>query len=136
MAEQIRIDTGSVDYEVIDKNGNVIGEFEFVPTDVGILNRYEKVIDFFNSKKFSDSIKENELIEFSNEIKEQFDYLFNYPVSDGLFAKCDPLTVTANGDFFFEAAIDAIAKVIESTMKKRVDKKLAMVKKVTEKYHK
>ena len=41
-----------------------------------------------------------------------------------------------HGDFFFEQALEGVGAIIESVTKKRLDKKLAKIKKATEKYEK
>ena len=49
MAEKITFNTGAKSYEIVDQDGNDLGVFRFVPTDVGILNRYKETAAFFAS---------------------------------------------------------------------------------------
>ena len=49
MAEKITFNTGAKSYEIVDQDGNELGVFRFVPTDVGILNRYKETAAFFAS---------------------------------------------------------------------------------------
>ena len=39
MAEKITFNTGAKNYEIVDQDGNELGVFRFIPTDVGILNK-------------------------------------------------------------------------------------------------
>lgn len=136
----LKVNTGAVNVSLQDKDGEELGTFKFNPTDTGILTRYENVVDFFNSIKFADEMTEEESLakvkEMDEKIGEQFDYLFGYRVSDGIFGRCGACTVTENGDLYFEIVIEQIATLIEQTMQKRVEKKLKKVKKYTDKYHK
>lgn len=133
---ELSVDTGSVVVEVKNERDEKIGEIEILPTDFEILNRYEKVVEFFNSLEVSENPDEKELNALSESIKEQFDYLFNYSVSECVFSKCGPLTIVSNGDFFFEDVLVKICGLIEKITDRRVKKKMAKVKKATAKYHK
>lgn len=142
MAEHmtLQVDTGAVTIDLTDKNGKKIGEFDFNPSDSNIFKRYENVVDFFNSVSFSENVGDDKKIEEVNKLAEdigkQFDYLFGYSVADGMFSSCGALTVTANGDFFFEAVLEGVANLIEKVTKQRINKKLAKVRKATAKYQK
>lgn len=134
-ALKLSVDTGSVLIEVDDR-GEKIGEFRFNPADIDIVKRYEKVEEYFNSIKVDENASAEEVLAFTDRIKEQFDYLLNYKVSDSLFSKCNPLTPLANGDFYCENVLDGIANIIENTMNQRLEKKKAKIQKATAKYHK
>ena len=45
----IVVDDGSKVYDIVNKRGKKLGEFEFRPSDTNIVKRYEEVVDFFNS---------------------------------------------------------------------------------------
>ena len=123
----LKVNTGAVTVNVENENGKKIGEFEFVPTDTDILKRYGSVVDFFNNVSFEENeVNEETVKKFSDQIREQFDHLFNYPVSDSIFSKCGPLTPVQNGDFFFEVVLDGIRCIIEKVTNERA----------TAKYHK
>ena len=142
MAEvsKLRVETGALTVEVEDERGAVIGAFDFNPADSNILKRYGAVVDFFNAVALEDTADEEQQLrqmeKLADDIAGQFDYLLGYEVSGGLFGKCGPLTVTKNGDFFFEQVLEGVGSLIESVTKKRLDKKLAKIKKATEKYEK
>ena len=137
---KLRVETGALAVEVEDETGAVIGSFSFNPADSNILKRYGAVVDFFNGVNFDESLPEQEQLDAMNKLADdiagQFDYLLGPGVSEGVFGRCGPLTVTKNGDFFFEQVLQGVGSLIESVTKKRLDKKLAKVQKATEKYDK
>lgn len=132
----LKVDTGAVTVDVENENGKKIGEFEFVPTDTDIVNRYGSVVEFFNNVSFNENEGNEEIVKkFSSQIRDQFDHLFNYPVSDSIFSKCGPLTPVQNGDFFLEVVLDGIRGIIENVTNERVEKKMKKIRKATAKYH-
>lgn len=137
MAEEkklvLDIDTGSVIVEIRDK-GETIGEFKFNPNDVDIIKRYDHVIEAFNGMIIPEDVGKEDVFIASDEIKKQFDYLLNYNVSDQIFSKCNPLTLTASGDFYAEDVLIKIAGIIEKVTNQRIKKKETKIKKATAKY--
>lgn len=139
MSEQtmtLQVSTGAQLIELQNENGTKIGQFEFVPTDVGIIERYRKVADFFDTYQLPKEPTEEDLLALENSVREQFDLLFGYHVSDGMFENCAALTVVEDGDFFFEKVLDGISGLIEKTMKARVERKKQKIRKYTAKYGK
>lgn len=136
MSEKMKlsVDTGSITVELEDKNGNVIGEFEFVPTDTDILKRFDAVVDAMNNLQMGDNPTAEAIIQTSDTVREQFDYLLSGKVSDGIFAKCGPFTTVKSGNFFFEEVLEGIGNLIESTTKQRINKKLSKARKAAAKY--
>lgn len=133
---KIVIDTGSVVFDIEDAKGRILGQLEFIPTDSDIIRRYKEVVEKFNSMKIGENPTEDDILSFSDTVKEQVNYLLNYDVSSSIFSICGPLTVVTSGDFFFENVMDAVATAIESVMKQRVEKKMEKVRRATAKYHK
>lgn len=131
----LSVDTGSVLINVDDK-GETIGQFRFNPSDMDILRRYESVVDALNAITVAEGAGAEEMLKISDEIKKQFDFLLNYNVSEGIFAKCNPFSLTADGNFYFENVIKGIAGLIEKTTNQRIIKKLKKIQKATSKYHK
>lgn len=129
----LNVDTGSVEVEIRDK-GEPIGTFKFNPNDMDIVNRYENVIESLQKMEISNENTEEAAFKISNEIKKQFDYLLNYNVSEKIFCKCNPLTLTTNGDFYCEDVLEKIANIIEQVTEQRIKKKKAKIKKATAKY--
>lgn len=136
MSEKMKlsVDTGSINVELEDKNGNIIGEFEFVPTDSDILKRFEAVVNVFNGMSFGDEPDTETINRAADTVREQFDYLLGGPVSVGIFAKCGPFTVVKSGNFFFEEVLEGVGGLIESATKQRINKKLAKARKAAAKY--
>lgn len=131
----LSVDTGSVLINIEDK-GDIIGQFRFNPADIDIAKRYKKVIDSMNKIEISENSSDEEIFKATDEIKNQFDYLLNYNVSGEIFKKANPLTPTANGDFYCENVLDGIREIIEKTTEERLEKKVAKINKATKKYHK
>lgn len=131
----LNVDTGSVLVEVRDRNEK-IGEFRYNPSDIDIAQRYEQVAKNLEDAKISDNPDVEEVFAFSNMIKDQFDYLLNYKVSDALFAKCNPLTPLSDGEFYCVRVLDGIVKLFEDTTNQRIARKKAKINKATAKYHK
>lgn len=142
MAEimKLTVDTGAITIELVDEKGREIGTFDFNPSDSNIIRRYKEVVEHFG--EISQSIRdagglgEEEVGRISDEIAQQIDYLLGYNVSEQVFCRLGALTITGNGDLYFERVLDGIADVIEKITSQRVEKKLARVRKATEKYSK
>lgn len=132
---KLSVDTGSILVDIDDK-GEIIGRFRFNPNDPDILKRYEKVIESLETINVTENADADEIFRISDILKEQINYLLNYNVSDELFAKCNPLTLTSNGDFYVENIIDGIVGIIERTTDSRLKMKRAKIQKATAKYHK
>lgn len=129
----LNVDTGAVVVEIRDK-GETIGEFKFNPNDADIVKRCENVVEALQKIEISENSNTDDIFAVSDEIKKQFDYLLNYKVSDSIFCKCNPLTLTADGDFYCEDVLEKIANIIEKVTKQRVDKKKAKIQRATAKY--
>ena len=142
MAETMKltVDTGAITIELVDEKGREIGTFDFNPSDSNIIRSYNEVVAHFG--EISQSIRdagglgEEEVGRISDEIAQQIDYLLGYNVSEQVFCRLGALTITGNGDLYFERVLDGIADVIEKITSQRVEKKLARVRKATEKYSK
>ena len=66
----LKVDTGAVTVDVENENGKKIGEFEFVPTDTDIVNRYGSVVEFFNNVSFNENEGNEEIVKkFSSQIR-------------------------------------------------------------------
>ena len=45
----LQVSTGAQLIELLNENGRKFGEFELVPTDIGIVDRYRDVVKYFDS---------------------------------------------------------------------------------------
>lgn len=131
---QFIIDDGL--HNVVFKNnkGEVFSEFSFNPSDTGLLSRYDSFIEFLESLEIKeDGDTASQILEFENSIKEKIDELFNRNVSESIFKTYSPCTIFANGDMFIEVVIKHMGDVIEKETDNRLKKKVAKIKKATEK---
>ena len=130
---KLQVETGAVTVELEDENGAALGSFSFNPADSNILRRYGSVIDHFNAIELDrtqdEQAQARQMNALADDIAGQFDYLLGGPVSEGIFAQCGPLTVTKNGDFYFERVLEGVGALVEKTTKKRLDKKMARIQK-------
>lgn len=137
MAEviQLSVDTGAIVVDINDR-GEIIGRIRFNPNDLDIARRYESVVSSLEKVSVPEKASMEDVFKVTDEIKRQMDYLLNANVSEEIFAKCNPLTLTASGDFYVENVMEGIAGLIEKTTNQRVEKKRAKIQKATAKYHK
>ena len=130
---KLQLDTGAVTVEMEDESGRALGSFSFQPADSNLLKRYGAVVEHFNAIKLEQTEDEQRQAEqmsrLCDDIGQQFDYLLGGDVAKEIFAKCGPLTVTKNGDFFFEQVLEGVGALVEKVTKKRLDKKLARIRK-------
>lgn len=132
---KLSVDTGSLLIDIDDKGEN-IGQFRFNPNDLDIVKRYDEVVKTLETIQVPENSDENTIFEISDELKRQMDYLLNYNVSSEIFAKCNPLTLTASGDFYIENVLEGIASLVKRTMDKNLSRKKAKIRKATAKYNK
>lgn len=142
VGNKIKIDDGSKVYDIENMRGETIGQFSFVPSDMGIIERYNHTIGVFEN--LQDKLNENEddsdLIkvkeEAETEIKREIDYLFDADVSGSFFKGKSPFTPLENGEFYVENVINAVKSVIELETGKRLGKAKTRASKYTQKYRK
>ena len=141
----LNVASGAKLVPIIDADGEQIGSFRFNPTDTNIAYRYKEVVDFFENhiKDFAIGSDENlegdEILErglaLQNAVNEKIDLLIGYEAHGSVFEKCGAMSITENGDFFYEQIIGGIAELIEQTTKQRV-KKMEKIRKATARYQK
>lgn len=122
----IVVDDGSIKVPVLNKHGEEIGVFYFRPTDIGIIDRYNKIAGDFdnitaplenisiNNDGTVDEQNESELTalkEAEKRLYDACDYLFGGNVSEAFFGKMHPFS-PVGGHFYCENALDAIGKYI------------------------
>lgn len=134
------IEDGLKTYDIANKSGKIYGSFSFEPSDMGILKRYNEVINAFEKMDLNfsnDDIAKNieKFVEIESVVYEKFDYLFNTEISKTLFSVTSPLTILPSGKMFLEASLEAIGQVIEGETGERVKKMNNRIRKHTSKYH-
>lgn len=144
MAEQISnkningivVDDGSVKESILNKQGEEIGVFYFRPTDVGMIDRYNKMASDFdkitaplehvniNPDGTVDEKNEAEaaaMKEAVDRLYEACNYLFDGNFSEAFFGKMHPFS-PVNGRFYCENALDAVGKYISRQFDREVIK--------------
>lgn len=135
----IQISTGLQTVDIVNEQGQKIGEFSFNPTDSNILNRYKETAAWFESIKFptnEDGDRLTQVSEFCDEISKRIDYIFGTATSSSLFGACGPLTILPNGEFFFEDVLKSVGAFVGEVIQERANEVQARVKKATAKYSK
>ena len=131
-----KVKTGALNVVLTNEDDTEIGRFSFNPVDLNIIRRYEEVVANLEKMEVPEDATEKDILELSDRLEEQIDYLLNSKASKSVFAICNPLTLTESGDFFIENIIVEIADVIEQVTDQRIKKKQAKSKRATSKYHK
>lgn len=132
----IIVDDGTKVFPILNKAKKKLGEFVFAPSDTNIVKRYKEVQTFIENMKPEDYPDgEDGLQKMESDIVNQMDYLVNADTKETFFKILGPLTPLHNGDYYFESVLNAVASVIGSEMKVRLERSEAKIRKYTEKYH-
>ena len=118
--QTIKLNTGEVSYELKDENGEHIGAIRFNPADFDLVRRAEAVEKFFTEYTVPDALDLESFFACSDEIKKQFDYLLNRPVSEEIFSVCNPLTLLADGTYYFTQVLTVIMDLVQKETAKRI----------------
>ena len=111
MANKIVIDDGFKTYDIENKEGKILGQFSFNPSDTSIIHRHEEVVNELSELSFDEQNTENideELKRIEKVIYEKINYLLNADVAEAFFSIMGPLTPLASGQYFIESVLDAI----------------------------
>lgn len=131
----IVVDDGSKVYDIVNKMGKKLGEFEFRPSDTNIVKRYEEVVDFFNNFTLPDNADEvYKLAE--KEMTEKMSYLIGGDAGEAFFSIMGPFSALASGELFIENVLGSIAKVIEKELSIRTKRVQRRMNKYVAKYQK
>lgn len=140
----IVVDDGSVRVPINNKHGDEIGVFYFRPTDVGLIDRYNKVAADFDkiveplesvdikpdgTADEKDEAETAAMKEAESRLYEACDYLFDGNMSEAFFGKMHPFS-PVGGKFYCEIALNAVAAFIS----KQFDKEVSKVNKRVDKY--
>lgn len=144
----ITVDDGSVKESIVNKFGDEIGVFYFRPTDIGIIERYNKVAKDFdkiveplenidvNPDGTTDENNEAELEAMKKAEKllyEACDYLFGGNMSEAFFGKMRPFSIV-NGHFYAENALEAVGNYISRQFERETKRINSRVNKYTHGY--
>ena len=131
----IIIDDGSKAYNIKNKQGKILGRFEFRPSDTNIVRRYEEVVDFFNNFSVPENT-DQAMKTAEKEMTEKMSYLIGADAEEAFFTIMGPFSALASGELFVENVLGAIAKVIEKEMDVRTKRVQRRMNKYVAKYHK
>ncbi len=136
MARQIKIDDREW-IEIVNSSGEVTGGFYWNPSDLDIVKRCEKVMDFFDGMEVPKKESEADtLFALSDAIKEQFDYLISPGASEALFGHANPLSPREDGSLYAEYVLGQIVAFVESELDVRMRKTTAKIEQYTKGYDK
>lgn len=131
----IIIDDGSKVYNIKNRQGKLLGKFEFRPSDTNIVKRYEEVVDFFNSFSLPEDT-DQAMQTAEKEMTDKMSYLTGGDAGDAFFSIMGPFSALATGELFVENVLKAISKVIEKELSVRTQKVQRRMNKYVAKYHK
>ena len=144
----ITVDDGSVEVPIRNKQQEVIGVFVFRPTDIGIIERYNKVIGDFDeitAPLESVNIKADGTVDEKNEAEmkamkeaeqrlyDACNYLFGGNFAEAFFGKMHPFS-PVNGRFYCENALNAVGQYISAQFDREVKKVNSRVERYTHGY--
>lgn len=144
----ITVDDGSVEVPIQNKQHEVIGVFVFRPTDLGIIERYNEVVDDFEkitAPLQSVNIKADGTVDDKNEAEmtamkeaeqrlyEACNYLFGGNFAEAFFGKMHPFS-PVGGRFYCEHALNAVGQYISAQFEREVKKVNTRVERYTHGY--
>lgn len=132
---EIIVDDGSKLYTIKNKRGKFLGKFEFRPSDTNIVNRYEEVLNFYNSYKMPENPTDEDMKKAETEIVQKISYLIGEDADEAFFSILGPFSPLESGELFVENVLNAISKVIEREMQLRTKKVQKRMNKYVAKYH-
>ena len=145
---RIVVDEGSIKVPICNKYGDEIGVFYFQPTDIGMVDRYNKAMSEFDkiteplesvNIKGDGTVDENDeagfeaMREAQRRLYEACDYLFGGNMSEAFFGKVHPFS-PVNGRFYCENALEAVGKFIRRQFSRETAKINNRVNKYTHGY--
>ena len=138
-AFELTVDDGRIKVPVKNNYGDEIGVFYFNPTDINILDRYNKAIEDFEN--VADTVSKidvennDELAKATEQVYAICNYIFDGDVANAFFGKINPFT-PINGMLYFEKVIDSISQFISAQIDKENAQVEKRIKKYTKKYEK
>lgn len=132
----IVVDDGSERVPILNKHGDEIGVFYIRPTDIGIIDRYNKVVKDFDkitaplenvninpdgSVDEKDEAEKAAMDEAVKNLNKACDYLFDGNMSEAFFGKMHPFS-PVKGRFYCENALNAVANFISHQFNREVAK--------------
>lgn len=141
----IQVDDGFQRVPITNKYGEEIGVFKFNPTDIGIIERYNKLADTFdritepleavqNAPESADGSMDDRQVKALEEAKERLyaavDELFGGNAAEAFFGKTHPFS-PVDGNFYCETVLQAVGQFISAQFDTETKKMSARVEKYT-----
>lgn len=150
MAKQIKTSVkAGEEYEFLDVQGKPLFTVWVNPSDLGIIQRAQDLIDFLSnldlSVKDSTGNVEKEptleetarvLNENTKVLAEKLDGLFNADISAAIFSVMSPFTPLASGKMYIEEIAEKLVDAVAAETNTRFKKVQSRQNKYTAKYHK
>lgn len=145
VALNITVDDGYQRVPITNKYGDEIGVFYFNPTDIGIIERYNKMAESFDAitaplEAVSDGNDEKDdswdaryteaLKEATERLYEAVNELFNADMAAAFFGKVNPFS-PVDGHFYCEQALQAVGQFIGQQFAVETEKINARIAKYT-----
>lgn len=145
----ISVDDGSVKESIYNKFGDEIGVFYFRPTDIGIIERYNKVANEFDkiveplkdidvnadgTADEDDELSLEAMKKAEKSLYEACDYIFGGNMSEAFFGKIRPFSII-NGRFYAENALEAVGNYISKRFERETKRVNSRVERYTQGYH-
>lgn len=144
MAKQIKTAVrAGEEYEFLDTEGKHLFSIWINPSDVGMVQRAQDLVDFLNDLDLSvNSDTEPSLEEAAKVLKEnaemladKLNNLFNADISTAIFSVMSPFTPLTSGKLYVEEIVEKILDVITAETSARFKKVQSRQNKYTAKYH-
>ena len=81
-----KVKTGALNVVLTNEDDAEIGRFSFNPVDLNIIRRYEEVVANLEKMEVPEDATEKDILELSDRLEEQIDYLLNSKASKSVFA--------------------------------------------------
>ena len=145
---EITVDDGTQRIPIKNKHGDEVGVFFFRPTDIGIIDRYNKMAAKFDeitaplenvsispdgTAADDDTASIQALNEAEKRLFDAVDYLFGGNMAEAFFGKMHPFS-PVNGSFYCESAIEAVGKYISAQFEQETQKVNRRVDRYTNRY--
>lgn len=145
---EIIVDDGFRKIPVKNTNGEQIGVFYFNPSDIGIIERYNRLADSFDqitapleaeapegaTDEEKDAFNLKCLSEATERLYTACNDLFGGNFSEAFFGRTNPFS-PSNGKFYCENALENVGKFISKAFDSEVKKVEGRVNKYTAKYN-
>ncbi len=145
---EITVDDGTQRIPIKNKHGDEVGVFFFRPTDIGIIDRYNKMAAKFDeitaplenvsispdgTAADDDTASIQALNEAEKRLFDAVDYLFGGNMAEAFFGKMHPFS-PVNGEFYCEKAIEAVGEYISAQFEQETQKVNRRVDRYTNRY--